>query len=132
MLSMSLLPCCRYHPAGIRQTYNGQFSFAYAAFTSKLQALASRALFDYGPPMRLLTLRPGNLLITPMVILSMGFRRFGYPTLCHSSYRASASTLTGLTPAEHTSLSWTHNLVLNFTPLLGRLVSFAVAQVGWA
>jgi len=27
-----------------------------------------------------------------------------------------ALTLTGLTPAEHTSLSWTYKMVRNFTP----------------
>jgi len=28
-----------------------------------------------------------------------------------------AFTLTGLPPAEHTSLSWTHKMVRNFTPV---------------
>jgi len=32
-----------------------------------------------------------------------------------------ALTLTGLTPAEHTSLSWTYNLVQNFTTLASQI-----------
>jgi len=64
-LSMSLLPCCRYHPAGIRQPYIGQFSIAYTAFTSKLQARLPEFYSITRPPVRLLALRPGNLLITP-------------------------------------------------------------------
>src|SRR5450830_1484314 len=55
LLDMSLLPCRRYHPAGIVQTCTGQFSFAYTAFASKLQALASRVLWVTRPPVRLLS-----------------------------------------------------------------------------
>ena len=39
------------------------------------------------PPMRLLSLRPADLLITPKVTLSIGFKKFGYPPLCYPSYR---------------------------------------------
>jgi hypothetical protein len=43
------------------------------------------------PPVRLLTLRPGNLLITLYGDFVNRLQRFGYPTLCYSSYRASGS-----------------------------------------
>jgi len=89
LLSMSLLPCCLYHPAGIRQTYIGQFSFAYTAFASKLQALASRVFRLRGRLCVYFRLRPGNLLITPKMTLRVGFQRFGYPPPCYPSHRAS-------------------------------------------
>ena len=63
------------------------------------------------PPMRLLTLRPGNLLITLKVTLSIDFRDLVTLLSAIQATGLLASTLTGLTPAEHTSLSWTHNLV---------------------
>ena len=41
------------------------------------------------PPMRLLSLRPGNLLITHYGDFVNRLQQFGYPPCCHSSYRAS-------------------------------------------
>src|SRR5215467_14480314 len=38
----------------------------------------------------------------------MGFRIIGFPPSCHPNYGALTSTPAGLTPAEHTSLHWTH------------------------
>ena len=43
----------------------------------------------------------------------MGFRtsRFWFPAIplsCHPNYRALTFALAGLSPAEHTSLNWTH------------------------
>ena len=62
-----------------------------------------------GPPLRSLSLRPGDSPATPRMTVSMGFRTFGFPPACHPSYGASALTPAGLTPAEHISLFWTHN-----------------------
>lgn len=39
--------------------------------------------------LRSLSLRPGGLLTTPKVALSMGFRSLGFPPDCHPRYRAS-------------------------------------------
>src|SRR3954467_3672805 len=61
-----------------------------------------------GPPLRSLTLRPGDSPAIPKMTASMGFRTFGLPPACHPSYGASALTPAGLTPAEHISLTWTH------------------------
>jgi len=62
-----------------------------------------------GPPVRSLSLRPGNSLTSPRIALSMGFR-------CSVSLQSAIQatglltlTPTGLTPAEHASLNWTHN-----------------------
>ena len=67
--------------------------------------------------MRLLTLRPGNLLITHKVTLSIDFRDLVTLLPAIQATGLLTFTLTGLSPAEHTSLIWTYNLVRNFTPL---------------
>ena len=67
-----------------------------------------------GPPLRSLALRPGDSPTIPRMAVSMGFRTFGFPPACHPSYGASALTPAGLTPAEHISLTWTHNRTCTF------------------
>jgi hypothetical protein len=67
--------------------------------------------------MRLLTLRPGNLLITHKVTLLIDFRDLVTLLSAIQATGLLAFTLTGLTPAEYTSLSWTYKLVRNFTTL---------------
>ena len=65
--------------------------------------------------MRLLTLRPGNLLITHKMTLLIDFRDLVTLLSAIQATGLLAFTLTGLPPAEHTSLIWTYNLVRNFT-----------------
>ena len=69
-----------------------------------------------GPPVRSLTLRPGDSPAIPKMTVSMGFRTFGFPPACHPCYGASALTPAGLTPAEHISLFWTHDCSYGFRP----------------
>jgi hypothetical protein len=62
-----------------------------------------------GPPVRSLSLRPGDSLTSLTDALSMGFR---YSVSLLPAIQATGLlilTLASLTPAEHTSLSWTHN-----------------------
>ncbi len=48
----------------------------------------------------------------------MGFRYLGFPHICHSHGTGLHTfTLTGLSPVEHTSLSWTHNVACGFPAL---------------
>jgi hypothetical protein len=42
---------------------------------------------------------------------------FGFPPPCYPSYEALTITSAGLTPAEHASLSWTHNAACGFPAL---------------
>ena len=63
------------------------------------------------PLMRLLSLRPGNLLITHKVTLSIDFRDLVTLLSAIQATGLLAFTLTGLPPAEHTSLNWTYKLV---------------------
>src|SRR5205085_6261908 len=67
-----------------------------------------------GPPLRSLALRPGDSPTIPRMAVSMGFRTVGFPPTCHPSYGVSALPPAGLTPAEHISLTWTHNRTGNF------------------
>ncbi|MBL7124248.1 MAG: hypothetical protein ISS14_05100 [Actinobacteria bacterium] len=64
--------------------------------------------------MRLLSLRPGNLLITHKVTLSIDFSNSVTLLAAIQATGLLAFTLTGLTPAEHTSLNWTYKLVRKF------------------
>ena len=70
---------------------------------------ASRIRTLSRPPMRLLSLQPGSSLITPKVTLSIGFRDLVTLLSAILATRFLAFTLKGLTPFEHTSLSWTHS-----------------------
>jgi len=71
--------------------------------------------------MRLLTLQPGNLLISHKMTLSIDFSNSVTLLAAIQATGLLAFTLTGLTPAEHTSLSWTYKKVRNFTSWGGQL-----------
>src|SRR3954452_23491008 len=77
-----------------------------------------------GPPLRSLTLRPGDSPAIPRMTASMGFRTFGFPPACHPCYGASALTPAGLTPAEHISLTWTHGRSREFPVRVPPAVAF--------
>jgi hypothetical protein len=51
-----------------------------------------------------LALRPGDSLTILKMALSVGFRSFGFPPVCDSSYRAPDYCPGGLSPAECASL----------------------------
>ena len=55
---------------------------------SNRESSASRDFKVTGPPMGSLALRPGDSLTIPKMALSVGFRSFGFPPACDSSYRA--------------------------------------------
>ena len=66
------------------------------------------------PPLRSLSLRPGDSLTIPWMALSMGFK---YSVSLLPAIQATgflALTLARLTLAEHASLSWTHNPAYGF------------------
>ena len=106
MLGLSLLSCSRYHPYGMNQTYHPVFvrssylcspvagsAFGTSHFRGHLY-VRSR----YGLVTRL---RPFDGCVTRL-------QDFGFPPSCYPSYRVLDFTLAGLTPAEQTSLCWTH------------------------
>ena len=53
-----------------------------------LESSAFGVFFLSRPPMGSLALRPGDSLTIPKMALSVGFRTFGFPPVCDSSYRA--------------------------------------------
>ena len=61
-----------------------------------------------GPPLRSLSLWPGDLLTSLWIALSMGFSYSVSLLTAIQAIGVLILTLAGLTPAEHTSLSWTH------------------------
>src|SRR5262245_43916669 len=71
LLDMSLSPCRRFHPAEMNSRV-GQCSAAHVAFALRLKARPSDLLI-FEATTRLLLLRPGDSLISPRKILSIGF-----------------------------------------------------------
>jgi len=122
---MSLLPCCRYYPAGIVQTQQPVFVCLYCLHL-QIAGSASRVFRLRCHLCVYFRLRPDNLLITPKVTLSIGFRDLVTLLSAIQATGLLAFTLTGLSPVEHTSLSWTHNLVRNL--LLGATKKI---NLGW-
>ena len=106
LLSMSLSPCCPYHPAGVT-CRAGQPATSHTAFAPPQSARPPK-LFLSGPPVGSLSLRPGDSLTIPWMALSISFIRFVSSTHVTQATGALTSTPVGLTPTEHTSLRWTH------------------------
>jgi hypothetical protein len=72
-------------------------------------------LLTFGATSRSLALRPERLAPTPRVGSSRGFSAVGCPPACPPSYGASDSYPgRSPSPAEHISLSWTHNRTCKF------------------
>jgi hypothetical protein len=106
LLSMSLSSCHRYHPAGVVRRFS-QFATSHAVFTPRLRVRPpdlriSRLLrvhFRYGPTT---CNHPKDGFVDRL-------QNLGLPPPCYPSYGALTFTPAGLSPAEHASLSWTHN-----------------------
>ena len=67
-----------------------------------------RELALSGPPVRSLSLRPGDSLTIPRMASSIGFRPLVSRRPAIQATGLLALALAGLTPAEHASLRWTH------------------------
>ncbi len=67
-----------------------------------------------GPPMRSLSLRPGDSLTIPSMALSMSFRHLIFLLPAIQATGLLILSLTGLTPVEYASLCWTHNRTCSF------------------
>src|SRR5271166_2028923 len=78
------------------------------------RGLSLRGLAFSGPPLRSLSLRPGDSLTIPWMALSMGFKYSVSLLPAIQATGALALTLARLTLAEHASLSWTHNHIRTF------------------
>ena len=107
MLSVSLSPCCRSHPARVVRRVS-QSATAHTAFAFPVAGSASGAAHLRGH----LCVRLRYSLDTrhhPADGVVERLQEVGFPSPCSPSYRALAFPLVGLPPTEHASLSWTHN-----------------------
>ena len=104
-------------------------SLRYAMLlSSRTWGLSLRVFCFSRPPVRSLSLRPGNSPATPYGGRVNGLQVIVFSPPCHPCYGALALTPAGLSPAERASLCWTHkpwhqdhayfNLPLD-TPVLG-------------
>jgi hypothetical protein len=115
LLSVSLSPCRRSHPAGVVRRVS-QCATAHAAFTFPVAGSASGAPHFRGHLcVRLrygLETRPH-----PLDEAVERLQKVGFPPPCSPSYRALAFPLVGFAPTEHASLRWTHNRTCKFSSI---------------
>ena len=112
MLSVSLSPCRRSHPARVVRRVS-QCATAHAAFAFPVAGSASGAAHFRGH----LCVRLRYSLETrphPTDEAVERLQKVGFPSPCSPSYRALAFPLVGFPPTEHASLSWTHNRTCHF------------------
>ena len=102
MLSASLPPCCRYHPARVLWRF-GQFAPLHAAFAQMLKAQPLE--YFSRPPVRSFSLRPGDSLTAPRAALSVGFIRFVSSTNATQATGFRLLPRWDSPPTEHASLS---------------------------
>ena len=116
MLSMSLLPCCRYHPAVIVQTYTNPGLVCLYCLRLQIAGFSFQNFSITRPPIAF-TYACGLVTCSSpfMVTLSIDFRNLVTLLSAIQATGLLAFTLTGLSPAEHICLIWTHKLVRNFT-----------------
>ena len=88
-------PCCL-------RPYVADSTFGFTLFRGHIHVH-----FHYGPMTR----------VFPKETLVDRLQDFGFPPPCYPSYEALTITSAGLTPAEHASLSWTHNAACGFPAL---------------
>ena len=112
MLSVSLFPCRRSHPARVVRRVS-QSATAHAAFAFPVAGSASGAAHFRGH----LCVRLRYSLETrphPIDEAVERLQKVGFPSPCSPSYRALAFPLVGFPPTEHASLRWTHNRTCHF------------------
>jgi hypothetical protein len=113
LLHTSWSPCCRSHPAGGHRRPS-QPATAPAAFAPNPRARPPGWRLS-GPPLRSLSLRPGDSLTLRPRAWSMGFRVLvsRHPAIPVTGLLAFAPV--GLTPTERVILHWTHGFEPVFT-----------------
>jgi hypothetical protein len=107
LLSMSLSPCRRYHPAGVFHRIS-QIAMSHAVFTLRLWARPP-GFFTFEATSAFTFVTARKLATTLVVVLSIGFRTLVSRRPAIQATGLLTFTPTGLTPAEHASLRWTHN-----------------------
>src|SRR5271165_5570268 len=107
LLSMSLSPCCRFHPAEVKEPHRSDFGspcclrppVGGSAFGATHFRGHSCVHCCYGPVTRRL----------PTGDVVDRLQSLGFPPPCYPNYGVLIFVPAGLSPAEHASLRWTHN-----------------------
>jgi len=105
-LGMSLSPCCRFHPAKVGMPHRSDFGTPCCLRPTEAGSALGPSPFEATSAFTFVTAR--RLVASPRETLSMGFRIL---VSLHPAIRTTGLlTLApaGLSPAEHTGLSWTH------------------------
>ena len=95
LLSVSLSPCCPYHPAGVSHRFS-QNATVDTAFARHQQARPPEFISCRGHLW--VHFRCGPVTRSPSLSMALlfGFRSFGFPPVCESSYGASDSCPDGI------------------------------------
>src|SRR6266851_843548 len=106
LLSMSLSPCCRFHPAEVEMPHRSDFGTPCCLRPTEAGSALGSTLFEATFTFTVITAR--QLVVSPRETLSIGFRILIslHPAIQTTGRLTFAPA--GLPPAEHTSLDWTH------------------------
>ena len=107
LLGMSLPPCCRFHPAEVKEPYRSDFG-SPCCLRPPVAGSAFGATHFRGH-IRVYFITARRLVVSPRETLSIGFRVLvsRHPAIQTTGRLTFAPA--GLSPAEHASLRWTHN-----------------------
>ena len=112
LLGVSSSPCCRFHPAEVEMPHRSDFDTPCCLRPTEAgSALGSRP-FEATSACTFVTAR--RLVVSPRETLSIGFRTLvsRHPAIRTTGRLTFAPA--GLSPAEHTSLYWTHSRTARF------------------
>src|ERR1700752_2925949 len=106
LLGVSLSPCCRFHPAEVKMPHRSDFGTPCCLRPTEAGSALGPSPFEATSAFTFVTAR--RLVASPRETLSMGFRIL--VSLRPAIRTTGLLTLApaGLSPAEHTGLSWTH------------------------
>ena len=107
LLGMSLPPCRRFHPAEVVEPHQSDFGSSCCLHPTDVGSAFGFHHFRGHIAFTVVTAR--RLVISPREILSIGFRILVSRDPAIQTTGLLTFTPAGLTPADHASLTWTHN-----------------------
>src|SRR5271170_7530423 len=124
---MSLPPCCRFHPAEVKEPLRSDFGSPCCLRPPVVSSAFGLRTFEATFAFAFITAR--RLVVSPRETLSIGFRVLvsRHPAIQTTGLLTFAPA--GLAPAEHASLRWTHNRTCRFPASGSRTRPHAVFRV---
>src|SRR5208283_2064398 len=109
LLGMSLPPCCRFHPAEVKEPLRSDFGSPCCLRPPVVGSAFGASFFEATFAFTFITAR--WLVVSPRETLSIGFRVLvsRHPAIQTTGRLTLAPA--GLSPAEHASLRWTHHWI---------------------